>query len=139
MKHAYRFTLARRAIVVTMDMSADNLHLLYTDHWLADPRNVKVLRLTAPCWRSPEDPDGAVEIPGDQLSKVDEMRGWSAKAVHSFLQQADLLGPAASLLNQGASGEDLFAFTQDQLVTELRLTPFAAKKVLRRRDDFLQV
>ena len=35
----------------------------------------------------------------------------------------------ASPLTQGTSGEDLFAFTQEQLVTEFRLTPFAAKKV----------
>ena len=50
MKFAYPFTLSRRAVVVTMDLSADNLGLLETDHWLSDPKNVMVVKLTERAW-----------------------------------------------------------------------------------------
>ena len=58
MMYAYAFTLCRRAVVVTLDLSARNLHMFTTDHWLSDPQNVLVLRLTAPAWvtASPETP-----------------------------------------------------------------------------------
>ena len=48
MMYSYPFTLCRRAVIVTMDLSAKNLDLLETDHWLSDRKNVKVLNLTAP-------------------------------------------------------------------------------------------
>ena len=48
MMYAYAFTLCRRAVVVTLDLSARNLHMFTTDHWLSNPLNVLVLRLTAP-------------------------------------------------------------------------------------------
>ena len=45
MMYAYIFTLARRAVVVTMDLSAANLHLLEQHHWLSSEDNVIALRL----------------------------------------------------------------------------------------------
>ena len=42
MRYAYPFTLARRAVVVTMDLSAANIHLLDCDHWLPNSSNVCV-------------------------------------------------------------------------------------------------
>ena len=139
MKHAYRFTLARRAIVVTMDLSAENLHSLDTDHWLSDPRNVLVLRLTSPCWLTALDHDGEVEAAAEPVSKMDEMRSWSSKGVRCFFQKADLSGAAETLFHQGVNGEDLVAFDHDVLVKELRLTPFTAKKIIDSRDHFLVV
>ena len=50
MKFAYTFTLCRRAVVVTCDLSARNLHLFKVYHWLSDPRNVVQLRLESPAW-----------------------------------------------------------------------------------------
>ena len=53
MRYAYPFTLARRAVVATMDLSAENLHLLESDHWLSDPKNVVVFKLSVkahPTW-----------------------------------------------------------------------------------------
>ena len=50
MRYSYPFTLARRPVVVTMDLSVANLDLLESDHWLRDPQNITVLRLTAPAW-----------------------------------------------------------------------------------------
>ena len=46
MKFSYPYSLARRAIVVTMDLSAENMHLLTSDDWLSDVRNVVQLRLS---------------------------------------------------------------------------------------------
>ena len=43
--YAYPFTLCRRAVVVTMDMSASNLDAFDEHHWLSDKRNVIVLKL----------------------------------------------------------------------------------------------
>ena len=40
MIYAYPFTLRRRAVVATFDLSAANLRMLRTDHWLSDARNV---------------------------------------------------------------------------------------------------
>ena len=45
MMYAYPFTLCRRAVVVTMDMSASNLDAFDEHHWLSDKRNVIVLKL----------------------------------------------------------------------------------------------
>jgi len=52
MMYAYRYTLARRAVVVTLDLSAANLGALVeehpggvSDHWLTDERNLIVLWL----------------------------------------------------------------------------------------------
>ena len=42
---SYLYTLAPRAVIVTMDLSARNLHMFQTDHWLSDSANCKVLRL----------------------------------------------------------------------------------------------
>ena len=48
---------------------------------------------------------------------------------------ADLKGPAQVLRQNGVNGEDLSAFTLQALQKYLHLTPFAAAKVLKARDD----
>ena len=48
MMYSYALTLCRCAVVATFDLSARNLHMLSTDHWLADARHVVVLRLVEP-------------------------------------------------------------------------------------------
>ena len=47
MNYSYPFTLCRRGVIATMDLSAENLNLLQSDHWLADRRNVIQLHLTS--------------------------------------------------------------------------------------------
>ena len=64
--YAYLYTLARRAVVVTLDLSAKNLGALQMgypagagDHWLTDERNVIVLWLNGRqtwCERPPLSP-----------------------------------------------------------------------------------
>ena len=50
MIYAYPFTLCRRAVVATMDLSAANLEYFQEHHWLSDRRNVIVLRLSTEAW-----------------------------------------------------------------------------------------
>ena len=63
---------------------------------------------------------------------------WTAAEVSSFLEQADLSGPAAHLFANGCNGADLFKATSSTLTSELRLTLFAASKVLAAREAFLR-
>ena len=88
MVYSYPYSLARRAIVATADLSAKNLHMLRTNHWLKNPRNVLVLRLTGSTW-------------------------------------------------EGEAPHLLLFHSAEQLVEDLRLTPFAAREVLALRTTFL--
>ena len=131
MRFSSLYTLCRRGVVVTFDLAASNLHLLDTDHWLADPRNVVQLKLTAPAWRVP----GAVAAPPPSPRAV--MGSWNVDAVVTFAHGRDLAGPAAALFTSSVNGSDLLTLTEDVLVHEVRLTPFAARKVMAARDAFL--
>ena len=42
----YNYSLCRRAVVATFDLSAANLDAFESDHWLSCEQNVRVLRLT---------------------------------------------------------------------------------------------
>ena len=72
-------------------------------------------------------------------SKVDEMKGWTAKTATGFLEQADLRGPAALLFANGVNGAGLAGLTEAGLVGGLRVTPFVARKVVAARGKFLRV
>ena len=45
MIYSYKYTLARRAVVATLDLSAKNLSALKADRWLQNPLNVVQLHL----------------------------------------------------------------------------------------------
>ena len=45
MMYSYKYTLARRAVVATFDLSAKNLEMLESDHWLQSSRNILQLHL----------------------------------------------------------------------------------------------
>ncbi len=137
MKHAYPYTFARRAIVATSDLSAANIDMLTSDHWLADPRNVLVLRLTEPAWVDQRSQATMQTMPAETREVM--MRRWLVKDVSSFLDKADLKGPAAVLYANGVSGKDLAELGVDSLVAELRLSAFAARKIIAARDAFLAV
>ena len=133
MIYAYSSTLCRRAVVITMDMSAANLHLLDAVRWLSDPKNVLVVKLTAPAWNS-----GDVFPPAHLLASRDVMTAWSVRDVVAFLVGQDLEGPASVLQANGVSGADLVTMTAETMSRELRLSPFAARKVVSARDTYLQ-
>ena len=65
------------------------------------------------------------------------MREWSVNAVVSSLQGADLAGPAAKLYDNGLAGADLEDVSLSVLTQDLRLSVFAASKVIAARNAFL--
>ena len=135
MVYSYPYTLARRAVVATMDLTARNLHLLKTNHWLKDPRNVCLLELTSPAWVI----HGNAQLAGQlDPSPREQMLSWSVQEVQEFFERGDAAGLGAILHANAVNGLDLLSFGHaSDLVEALRLTPFAAKKVLLLRDQFL--
>ena len=132
MKFSYPFTLTRRAIVATMDLSAENLYLLKKDHWLSDRRNVLQVHLSQAAF-------GSAGVDQPLVSREDEMKQWAVSGVVSFLKGEDLEGPASVFFANGVSGADLVSISQETLTNDLRLSAFAARKVLTVRDAFLRV
>ena len=128
MIYAYSFTLARRAVVVTMDLSARNLHLLRSDHWLSDSNNVALEWLAGPVF-------GISTVP--QPSPRQQMLRWSVAQVASFFESQDAAAIGATLAASSVQGADLLGFSAVDLQEVLRLNPFVAQKVCRLRDGFL--
>ena len=128
MIYAYSFTLARRAVVVTMDLSARNLHLLRSDHWLSNPKNIALEWLTAPVI-------GPALLP--QRPPREQMMTWSVAQVASFYESQDAAAIGATLAASSVQGADLLTFTADSAQEALKLNPFVAQKVCRLRDLFL--
>ena len=127
MMYAYPFTLCRRAVVATLDLSAKNLHLLATDHWLRDPQNVVVVDLKSPSW---------VTDDGDVVMQPPPMSAWSVSEVAHWLESVDMEGPAMSLRAQGVNGHDLLNICDaEEFCRDLKVTPFVARKVLSLRDQ----
>ena len=56
MVYSYPYTLARRAVVATFDLSAAHLDALNTDHWLSNAKNVICLRLESEAYVRPATP-----------------------------------------------------------------------------------
>ena len=130
MMYSYPYTLCRRAVVATMDLSARNLELFSTDHWLSNPANCKVLQLTAPVWERPGSP-------AQPLSKTEQLGLWTCQELRDYLSAHDLVGLAAHLYGQSVNGADFLHLREAQFVDELRCTPFAARKLLAARTAFL--
>ena len=65
------------------------------------------------------------------------MQGWRVDAVVSWAVARDLAGPSKVLHENAVNGQDLLDADEDLMVKGLRLTPFAARKVLRARGEFL--
>ena len=135
MMYAYPYTLCGRGVVATFDLSASNLDMFETDHWLSNEKNCLVLRLTRPAYVTPQRPAHSDE----QLpqNRMELMRSWSVRDLASFFAKQDMEGPAQQLQAQGVSGEDFVNFTPAVLTQELRLSVFTARKLLRIRDAYL--
>ena len=114
---------------MTLDLSADNLHLFQEDHWLSNPKNVLVLRLDEPAWTTGEATGPA---------ETNDMATWGVAELARWLETHDMAGAAARFHSQGVNGGGVVAFTTaDGLTHDLRTTPFVAKKVLQLRDAHL--
>jgi len=134
MRFSTAYSLHHRAVVATFDLSAANLHLFDSDHWLSNSKNVVCLRLTVPAWTTSSLSPPPSPQPDE---RQEQMRTWSASGVVSWALAQDLEGPSAVLFASSVNGADLLEMTAEVLVKEVRLAPFAASKVLRARDTFL--
>ena len=135
MVYSYRFTLARRAVVATMDLTAENLHLFRTNHWLKDAGNVCVVRLHSPAWV------GSVggSVPSTPGSRSSMFTSWTVGELASFDAQQDAEGIAAVVKRNAVTGRDLMAFTcGNDVQADLCVSPFLAKKLLSLRDAFVR-
>ena len=128
MIYVYSFTLAKRAVVVTMDLSARNLYLLRSDHWLADPSIVALEWLVAPVIG----PSGVL-----QRSPREVMKDWSVAQVASVYGSKDAAAIGAVLAASSVQGSELLSFSEQELQNSLRVSAFVARKVCSLRDRFL--
>ena len=103
--------------------------MLKTDHWLSDRRNILHLVLHQQSWA------GGTGV--SQETQNRPMSLWTCTELLTFLTKEDVQGPASVLFANGVNGEDLRTMTETTLVQELRLSPFAARKILRARDVFV--
>ena len=134
MRFSTLYSLCARAVVATFDLSAVNLHLLRSDHWLSNSKNVIVLELKEPAWQ------GAVPVaaPTPQMSSPrSSMRALNVDDLAAWACARDLGGPAKLLRDNAVTGADLLDLDLEAMVKDLRFTPFAARKVLCARQQFL--
>ena len=121
MMRAYPVTLARRAIVVTMDVTAANVHLLRTNRRLKDPRNILLVWLEEPAYVG-----GVAEISPAR----DAMLTWSVSEVAAFLQSRDAGGLAQALQQNAVNGADLLGRgSYQEAAKDLNLTTLRCSQV----------
>ena len=108
--YAYPFTFARRAVVATMDLSASNLHMLRTDHWLADPRNVVQVWLRFPSWQK----DGlTTKAPQEDRPQNLRMAEWSVEELAARVAREDCEGLARQLRANSVNGADFQGLSEE--------------------------
>ena len=133
MIYAYPYALCCRGVVVTMDLSASNLDMFDTDHWLSSEQNCLVLRLTRPAFAAGEE-EADLPKPEDRAATL---MSWSVGELARFLTKKDMEGPAQQLRTQGVAGEDFAAVTEQVLHKELHLSTFTSRKLIKIRDTYL--
>eukprot|EP00973_Karenia_brevis_P036970 5096383-Karenia_brevis.AAC.1 len=79
------------------------------------------LWLTSPAWSGATVSTSTSSLQTPQ----DVMKTWTASEVADFLRSSDLEGLADVCFRNGMNGKDLLLATENVLLTELRLTPFA--------------
>ena len=72
------------------------------------------------------------------MSRTEQMQAWTVSETGRFLQEHDLAGPAELLRVSGVNGADLLELSITELSKDVRLSPFAARKVAAARDAFLE-
>ena len=129
MIYSYPVTLARRGVLVTMDLTAKNFAFLRSNHWLRDPRNVVQIWLSRPAWTS---------LAGDDIAQPRPVATWTVAEVVAFFESHDAAGLGQVLQRNSVTGADLLAFESSQgVATDLQLSPFAARKLLNLRNAHL--
>ena len=69
---------------------------------------------------------------------LEAMRRWSVTDVSAFFESKDAVGLATTLSAKSVQGKDLLLLTADDLVADLRMTRFGARKALSLRDAGLR-
>ena len=137
---SYNKYLYRVPFIATANYSTINLHLLDTDDYLSRRQNCHVYKLTEPPF---EGAAAAAESPPLELTATpaatpaEIMGSWSVAATACWLEKVELLGAAAAARDNGIAGADLLVAIEDTFVSDLRLTPFLAKKIIKARDAYL--
>ena len=103
--------------MVTFDLSARNLHLLRSDHWLSDPRNVALLWLQAPAY--------GPELPPPP-TPVAQMEAWSVSDVVAFFESKDARALGQKLEASSVTAADLWHLSVDNLQHALSPTDWRA-------------
>ena len=135
MVYSYPFSLARRGVVATIDLSARNLHMLRTDHWLADPSNTVQVWLKGRAWDANEQTVNNIMVEGPPRAPLQE---WSTSELAARCIGEDAEGLATRLVTNSVNGEDFAAMTYETFVNDLHFTPFAARKLDALRTKFMQ-
>ena len=117
-----------------MDLSAKGLHLLHTDHWLANNQNLIQVWLHAPAWQIGQH---VRETPAQR--DEDAVRAWRVDDVALYLESQDAEGLAALVRANSVDGGDFVEFTNAICVKDLRCTPFAARKLMKLRHRCLNL
>ena len=81
--------------------------------------------------------NGETSAPAATMSPKDIFQHWTVADLARFMRGKDLAGPCGILQANGVAGADLLDMSASDLEGELRLTPFAARKVIKARDAFL--
>ena len=72
------------------------------------------------------------------LHAADRMKSWGVLEVVAFFEREDAQGLAATMQLNAVTGSDLLAFAgPPQLISDLRMPPFASRKVVSLRDAYL--
>jgi len=82
--YSHLYTLSRRGVVAAFDRSAEELDRFESGHWLSNPENVPVLRLTEAAWLAPAaPPPPAPPLPFAASAPADQARGPSSSGART--------------------------------------------------------
>ena len=73
----------------------------------------------------------------EHTSKQEQMESWSVDEVTKFFTAHDLRGPAAVLAANGVRGRDLVNLRLEDFQNDMRLSAFAARRLVAAREGFL--
>jgi hypothetical protein len=88
--------------------------------------------LTSPAWQT------GVAASSQMMSRKEQMRSWTVAETGRILEEHDLAGPAELTRVSGVNGADLLQLSVNELSHDIRLTPFAARKVHAAREEILR-
>ena len=72
-----------------------------------------------------------------QQTREQQMRAWSACELRAWLESVDAAGLGSALHANAANGTDFLTVTEAILVNDLRLSGFAARKLIHLRQEYL--